>query len=695
MDAGLTAEGEGQWRGGVGGEDDPNGGDSTGSESVEVPELGEEGGFQTGTEAGQESGADGSEDPGPGPDNGAETGEAPGDESGAEVDPETGEDGDPESGEEPEPDSGEETGDLVPEPAVTARYIRVTTNVSPSWVAWSEVEVIGRWAGSGDVPTNLAGGGSASASSQTPEGLPALAIDGDPATSWNAGDFPEASWTLDLGNVAEIDSIRLRVAQSPPGVTKHALEAGSALANLEALHVFQGATSHGDWLVWPGEEGDPGTSPGSPDPSGLPRGITWVRTNPMFISGLTVSMGAPSPTVASEYLDGFNATAVHTWNDGLSGAIDAWMSAGGPETRWFSWVNDAGKTMGPSGEVIGGKGANPPGRIGYQVGDEPGLNGDGMIELQEIEVGVDAVRAADPDALIVVNFSFWADDFDALLDYFGGVMDADVYSYDRYAMDYKEHETLAQIRSAGLKWDRPYWRYLRSFHYVTEGKKYVEKDYRWHAFVGLLYGYTGHTWFVYQAAPPHDVASDFYPAQGDFQLPKLEEWTWAANINLELREVGRVITQLTSTDIRYIPGQSLYLPDGLVKWSAGAGDDPFIESIEAAEGGLFDVRDLGVGFFEDDEGEGYIMVQNQNHPGASFPIDNAKATTVEILFNFANASPDIGTGHVIRLNPQSGEEEAIGLVSAPGGKMKLSVSLPAAEILFFKYANGKPFPKGP
>jgi len=47
------------------------------------------------------------------------------------------------------------------------------------------------------------------------------------------------------------------------------------------------------------------------------------------------------------------------------------------------------------------------------------------------------------------------------------------------------------------------------------------------------------------------------------------------------------------------------------------------------------------------------------------------------------------------LNPQSGEEEAIGLVSAPGGKMKLSVSLPAAEILFFKYANGKPFPKGP
>ncbi|MDP6381292.1 MAG: hypothetical protein QF662_08110, partial [Phycisphaerae bacterium] len=98
-------------------------------------------------------------------------------------------------------------------------------------------------------------------------------------------------------------------------------------------------------------------------------------------------------------------------------------------------------------------------------------------ELKLIEEGVDAVRAADPDSLIIVNFSFWAEEIDEMLDYFGGEMDADVYCYDRYAMDYKEHETLSLIRNSALKWDRPYWRYMRSYQDVGVFEDFTEKDF--------------------------------------------------------------------------------------------------------------------------------------------------------------------------------------------------------------------------
>lgn len=591
-------------------------------------------------------------------------------------------------GEEPAPDSS--GGDS---PANTATCLRVTTEESPSWVAWFEVEISGRLEPGGPVVENMALNAPVTSSGQDGDSGPELAVDGDLATSWNAGDFAPAWLDIDLGEIHSVTEVRLRVAQNPAGPTVHRIEVGTGCQNYETLHVFEGDTQGEEWLIFTEENGDDDDPPIVTDP-GLPRGLAWVRSNPMFISALSVSMDPPTPQQAADYFDGFHATAAHLWTAGLPTRLEGWQASSAPGMRWVSWVDDYGISP-VNGELIGGLGANPPGRIGYQIGDEPGLHGDGMEELMTIELGVDAVRAADPDALIIVNFSFWADELPEMLDYYGGEMDADVFCYDRYDMRYKEHETLSQIREAALKYDMPYWRYIRSYHdWDKSPENHTEIDYRWHAFVGMVYGYTGYTWFVYQATAPHLVASDFFPAQGDLNQATNERWQWAAQINTELRHMGRTITQLTSTDVRYLPGQDLYLPDGLVEWAPGAGDDPYLTGVEMMAGDLFDVRDLALGFFVDDAGDHYLMVQNQQHPAADWPIDNAKDIPFELNFDFSGDS-NVEQEIIQALNHKTGEIYTLPLSSTGNNTAILSHTLPAGEPLLLKYKTSNPFVQGP
>lgn len=579
-----------------------------------------------------------------------------------------------------------------PSPVNSSTCIRITTEESPSWVAWFEVEVSASQEPGGPVVDNVAMNAPVSASGQDGESIPEYAVDGDLSTSWNAGDFAPAWLVVDLGEIESLVEVRLLVAQAPAGPTQHRIEVSQGCEDYETLHVFQGDTQGEDWLTYT-TGNTPDDPPVTNDPN-LPRGLSWVRNNPMFISALSVSMVPPTPEQASKYFDGFGATAAHLWTAGLPTRLAGWQASSEPGMRWISWVDDLGNSP-TNGELIGGLGANPPGRIGYQIGDEPGLNGDGMEELMTIELGVDAVRAADPDALIIVNFSFWADELPEMLDYFGSQMDADVFCYDRYDMRYKEHETLSQIREAALKHDMPYWRYIRSYHEWNKApENHTEIDYRWHAFVGMVYGYTGYTWFVYQATAPHLVASDFFPAQGGLEQATNERWQWAAQINTELKHMGRTITQLTSTDVRYVPGQDLYLPDGLVEWSPGAGGDPYLTTVNITAGDLLDVRDLALGFFVDDQGDHYVMVQNQQHPAADWPIDNAKEIPFELTFDFS-MSPSVDTSALEALNHKTGQLYDLNLDNGGSDTPSLIHTLPAGEPLLFKYKTSNPFAQGP
>jgi hypothetical protein len=576
--------------------------------------------------------------------------------------------------------------------------------VSPSWVSWSEIEVLDA---EGD---NVALNKKVTASGSYEDQLPGLAIDGDKNSSWNAGKFAPVIITVDLGQLTEVIQIRMLVSQSPAGSTVHTLSLGNADKEFEAVYTYSGVTKNGDWLIYPppggtidgpgtdtgGDTGTidgPGTNTGGDDPD-LPKGLLWTRKNPMFISALAVSVGKPTIPKVKEYFNTFHANAVHLWGTGLPDEISGWEKANHPEFRWVCWVNDNGKSKGSVKKVIGGLDANPPGRIGYQIGDEPGLNGDGMVELKEIEQGINNVLAADPGALTIVNFSYHAKKIYQMLDYYGGQTKGDIFSYDRYSPGYSEHETMAMIRDYALKWERPYWRYIRAYHDVgknDKGDKTKASDLRWDAFLGLVYGYTGHTWFVYQATAPHAVASIMYSAQGGLSMTKTPLWSAVAAINQELRHLGKTMTQLTSTDVRYKAAQGLWSPKGVKIWKAGAGNDPYITGFQVEAGTLMDDNDLAIGFFEDDAGEHYVMVQNQNHKNADWPINNTKKAVLRIGFDFAGAPGNVATLHVQTLSKTTGKVKNYPLSSKAGAKAELKVTLAAGDPILFKYDTGAPF----
>jgi hypothetical protein len=84
-------------------------------------------------------------------------------------------------------------------------------------------------------------------------------VDGDPETSWNAGVGPVAYIQIDLGRRVRIGSVRLYVAQSPPGRTVHRL-LGSASPGSPPLLLatLEGRTADYDVLQVMGREAWPG-----------------------------------------------------------------------------------------------------------------------------------------------------------------------------------------------------------------------------------------------------------------------------------------------------------------------------------------------------------------------------------------------------------------------------------------------------
>jgi hypothetical protein len=403
----------------------------------------------------------------------------------------------------------------------------------------------------------------------------------------------------------------------------------------------------------------------------------------MFISGLTVAMGAPPADFVNEYFDGFHANAVHLWQDGLPTEMDGWAAVGRQDFRFVSWVLNNGTSI-DGGQLAGGYPANPPGRIGYQIGDEPRT----WQHLMQIETGFEALRAHDPDALLILNFSFLAEQITEMLQYYGEQIDGDIVSYDHYTRSNSSYENLERFRRAGLDHEMPYWRYVKS--YLGEpGDAISESDMRWDAFSGLVYGYTGHTWFLYQIAINPDLDPALFVIENQFDAQKTSLWAVGAQINVEMANLGRAITQLTSTDVRYIPTLDFYLPPGTTAWEPGAGGDPYITSLDKAPGEL--LLEILAGFFLDDAGELYVMVQNVRHDHGDFPVNNSNPGTIQIVFDFSSAPQGFDKTLVVSLNKLTGQVEEIPLTSSQGDQGTLDLTLDAGDPFLFKYATGAPF----
>lgn len=405
--------------------------------------------------------------------------------------------------------------------------------------------------------------------------------------------------------------------------------------------------------------------------------------------------GPPPRVFVDEYFDGFHATAVHFWEAGLPRQLADWEASGRPSLRFFSWVDRDGSSR-DGGEVLGGIGANRPGRVGFQIGDEPGLDGSGFAALLPFRHGVEAVRGADPEALVVMNFSVGVPDLGRILDHAGARLGIDVFSFDRYNLGKRQYATLELIRRYAQKYHRPYWRYLYGYRQHAKDRL-TPSDLRWDAMSGLVYGFTGFTWFIYQNKSL-GLASAFFDEPG-YAGAKSPLWLAAARINRDLAAYLRVTRHLWSTDVRYRALLPTLQPEGTRPWRKGAGGDPYlIELGPAALSGSEPASALGsegveilAGFFRDDTGDHYVMLQNVRHARGSPPNDSEAPGTLRLRFDFTGAPPELDPSRILIFDPARQGPRAVALKPRGpwGGVAELGIA--AGDVVLFKYATGRPF----
>jgi len=405
------------------------------------------------------------------------------------------------------------------------------------------------------------------------------------------------------------------------------------------------------------------------------RAWRWVRDNPMFISGLVSQMGAPPRSAVDRYFDEWNANAIHLWESALPEELIGWQ-AHRPGARWLTWLHGDG-TVVRNRLVLGGHPADSPGRIGYQLGDEPRT----WESMNEILGGLEAVRRADPNGLRVVNFSWWADELDDYIDAYCDSGSGDIISYDMYSRSNTAMETLAYFREQGLRCGMPYWRYIKGIP-CSDGPQ-SEADMRWDAFTGLTFGYTGHSWFIYHVDNGHElgIPSSFFPAER-WGAPTSEGFHWSAQINTELAVYGRAMTQLLSRDVAWmtdLPFTGVHPPAGTPLFRPEM--DPYLEAVEL-DGFVVDAL---LGFFVDVHGDRYVIVQNPNHDGGSFPTDDTDRITGHLRFDFSGAT-GVDTTRVMVLDGRTGRVRDEALTDGA-----LALDIAAGDILFFKYDTGRSF----
>lgn len=456
----------------------------------------------------------------------------------------------------------------------------------------------------------------------------------------------------------------------------------TALAFLLAL--LSGACPQGaQFGVDAGASTADGGLPACPAPSGLSRGRAWTRANPPFVSALSVVMGTPSRAAVEDYFGAFHATAAHLWTNGLPDEAKGWAASGAQPLRFVSWVQPDG-TSSADGAVLGGA-AGLPGRIGYQVGDEPM----DLAELRAMGRGAAVVRAADPEALVVLNLAPGIGGADAILAEAAGMEEVDVLSMDFYSYGDDAYAMAAKVRQAALAGGKAYWRYLDGFRYASEGDPATESDLRWDAHLGATLGYTGHTWFLYQIEPTNpDLRPLFFEAMGDYGSPRAPPFAWAARVNLELANLGRTLSLLRSVDARYAAAGGTPGPAGVAAWAAGAGGEPFLQTVAPVGA---PARDALVGLFRDDCDEPYVMVQNAAHAAGAPPNDGGGSATFRLGFDFSSSgAEDLDRTAVLVLDPATGAIEERPLDAAA-----LELTLPAGGAALFKYKDGRGFARQP
>lgn len=288
----------------------------------------------------------------------------------------------------------------------------------------------------------------------------------------------------------------------------------------------------------------------------------------MVVSGLIAPEVDADPGFVSDYLTGFNATAVDLWMFAqIENKMDDYLAVD-PNVNYVHYcqINGNNGTNGvfdPS--TIGGN------RIAVMVGDEPKT----QAALDETAQGIAAVKAVDPNAKCIVNMAGSTPGL-----YANAAQIADILCIDDY---HNRPDRLAAARSAAQAVGKPYWCFMSAQGDIDTAGTTANDLWR-QAGLYVAYGFQGYRWFVYQITPGYvgggvEAYATFFETPGDQASLKTSLWDKAAKINKMLVGFGPWLVQAHSSETRFVTASAPWVNYGDVLDVKGMADTPAIVGI--------------------------------------------------------------------------------------------------------------------
>jgi hypothetical protein len=334
-----------------------------------------------------------------------------------------------------------------------------------------------------------------------------------------------------------------------------------------------------------------------------------------------------------------------------------------------------------------------------------------------------------PNTIAFTNFSILTSDAD-LANYIDATH-PDMLSFDLYPQRYGTpladwYSNMQKYRAAALagytvngvnSGPLPYAQYLNTCRTSPTGSLPTPSFIRLQQNASWAFGYTFTTAFVYNAYNDSDVSAAMFTGKGDSTPTPV--FDYVKETNRQSRNLGPALIRLVSTDVRFIPGRhpnsnpldvdgdANSLPDRLTAGSAGTGwGHEYLKNVSVTNIGNSNTQtylttqrklagDVIFGFFNVlDEafdgpaatGETYFMVVNGlTETDGAAPADTRQRITLN--FNFGTS----GINSLQRMSRDTGQVEAVPLVSDGGASFHLDLTLDGGAGDLFKFNTGAPF----
>jgi len=268
-----------------------------------------------------------------------------------------------------------------------------------------------------------------------------------------------------------------------------------------------------------------------------------------------------------------------------------------------------------------------------------------------------------------------------------GIIQPDVFMFDTYpypqppenvAAEYlheRYFRNLEIVRKVCLREGVPYWTFVQAFESDGYRRFPSESDLRMQVFSSLAYGFTGISYFTFDHAFKRALL------EGETAHRPTRLYHDATRLNAEVKNLGKALRFLTSTDVRYVPGRhegedgpvGNLPPEDVQVYQPGAGGVRQLRSVTVQGVGID--RNGMIGFFKDDAGADYLLVVNLRHGPKARAADAVGALALQF---------DPAVKAVWRLSRETGRPEKLPVV---GGK--LIVELPGGTGDLFKIADGQ------